>query len=239
MRNYKNTGDQNFVCPPISRTIRDFATLAGPGYWLTPKPDPSLPRGNGHTVLIAPGMGCTDLFMRPVCKYFQALGYDAQGWKVGLNLGPTKRIMSRLESSLFSLNDHTGRRISLVGKSLGGMVMRELAKKYPDRVRRLILLCAPVQHPVVNRVAPLLYLLKPLFDESIPNSDEELSRPAQVPTTAFFTKNDGLVAWQCCLERPSSLAENIELLGAYHTTSGMEPFALRVMAERLALPDRV
>ena len=51
--------------------------------------------------------------------------------RLGLNLGPTKRIMSRLESSLFTLNDRTGRRISLVGKSLGGMVMRELAKNIP------------------------------------------------------------------------------------------------------------
>jgi len=74
-------------------------------------------------------------------------------------------------------------------------------------------------------------------DQSIPDENASLSRSAPVPTTAFYTKNDGLVAWRCCLEKPSSLAENIELTGAYHTTAGMHPLALEIMAKRLALPD--
>jgi hypothetical protein len=59
-----------------------------------------------------------------------------------------------------------------------------------------------------------------------------------VPTTALFTKLDGMISWQCCLETPGALAENIELLGAYHTTAATHPMALRIIAERLALPDR-
>jgi len=166
MQDYENVRADKISSPSILKTMRDFADLASPRYWFSPMPDPGLPTGDGHSVLIAPGMFCNDLFMRPVCNFLQALNYDAQGWQVGLNFGPTKHIMGKLESRLFRLNDRTGRRISLIGKSLGGMVMRELAKKYPDRVRRLILLCAPVQHPVANRAAPFLYLLKPLFDQS-------------------------------------------------------------------------
>jgi pimeloyl-ACP methyl ester carboxylesterase len=58
--------------------------------------------------------------------------------------------MRILESRLFALNDRSGRRVSLVGKSLGGFLSRELAKLYPERVRRLILICAPVQHPAAT-----------------------------------------------------------------------------------------
>ena len=56
--------------------------------------------------------------------------------------------MRRLETSLFDLNDRTGRRVTLVGKSLGGMLVRELAKKHPERIQRLILICAPFVTPL-------------------------------------------------------------------------------------------
>jgi len=224
--------------PTLRQTIRDFADLARPSLWMTPPTDPDLPRGDGHAVLFAPGIGCNDLILASVVKFFRNLNYDAQGWQIGINLGPTKRIMRRLEERLFALNDRSGRRVSLYGKSLGGMVVREIAKKHPNRVRRLILVCAPVQHPVATRVAPLFYALRPLFDSNISSSDAELSRPAPVPTTALYTKNDGLVAWQCTLEQPGPLAENIELHGAYHARAASRPQSLRIAAERLALPDR-
>jgi len=185
-----------------------------------------------------PGLGCPDAIMWPVRQFLRTLGYDAQRWEAGINIGPTPRAMRILESRLFALNDRSGRRVSLVGKSLGGFLSRELAKLHPERVRRLILICAPVQHPVGNRAAPLLYALKDHYAPGIPRDLAALSRPAPIPTTALFTKSDGMISWQGCLEEPSAMAENIELPGAYHTTAAMHPLALRIMASRLAPPDR-
>jgi len=200
--------------------------------------DASDPVGDGHGVLVVPGLACPDAIMWPVRRFLGTLGYDAQKWEAGINVGPTVRAMRILESRLFALNDRSGRRVSLVGKSLGGFLSRELAKLYPERVRRLILICAPVQHPAGNRAAPLLYALTDHFAPGISRDLAALSRPAPIPTTALFTKSDGMISWQCCLEEPSALAENIELPGAYHTTAAMHPLALRIMASRLALPDR-
>lgn len=215
-----------------------MADLLYPHSWQLPVPDAEVPSGDGHGVLVVPGLACPDAIMWPVRRFLHTLGYEAQGWQAGLNLGPTPRAMRILQARLFALNDRTGRRVSLVGKSLGGLLCRELAKLYPDRVRRLILVCSPVQHPVGNRAAPLLYALKDFYAPGISRDLAALSQPAPVPTTALFTKLDGLISWQCCLEVPSPLAENIELPGAYHTTAAMHPLALRVMAARLALADR-
>jgi pimeloyl-ACP methyl ester carboxylesterase len=226
------------IAPPsLTSMIRDFADMTRPATWRTTSPDQYVPRGDGHSVLFAPGAGGNDLIMASVRNFYRDLGYDAQGWKLGLNIGPLKHTVRGLENRLFELNDHSGQRVSLVGKSLGGMLMRELAKKYPQRVRRLILICAPIRHPMVSRLAPIFQALQPFIDPSFHDRPVELSRPAPVPTTALFTKWDGLLAWQCCLEEPGPFAENIELPGAYHTTAAMHPATLRIMAERLAIKD--
>ncbi len=224
--------------PSLYRSVRDFADLLHPLHWRTPIPDADLPRGDGHTVLFLPGMACPDLITAPTRRFYTALGYDARGWDLGFNIGPTRRMMTELSRRLLVLSDRSGRRVSLVGKSLGGLMARELAKKHPDRVRRLILVCAPIQHPIANRAAPLLYALRPFLDPTLSRDFAALSQPAPVPTTALYTKRDGLIAWQCCVETPTSLAENIELVSAYHTTAASSVEALRVVATRLAIADR-
>jgi len=225
--------------PPLLKTARDIADFLRPVSWQPPVPEADDPKGDGHGVLVVPGLGCPDAIMSPVRRFLRTLGYDAQKWEAGINVGPTPRAMRILESRLFAMNDRGGYRVSLVGKSLGGLLARELAKLHPERVRRLILICAPVQHPVGHRAAPLLYGCKAFYSPAISRDLAALSRPAPVPTTAFFTKLDGMLSWQSCLEVPGPLAENIELPGAYHTTAAMHPLALRIMAARLKLPDRV
>jgi pimeloyl-ACP methyl ester carboxylesterase len=226
------------VPPSLASTIRDFADVARLSTWRSAKPDAGIPLGDHHTVLFAPGMACGDFTSAPVRTFLKEIGYDAVGWDIGVNIGPTRRTMRTLEARLFAHNDRSGRRVSLIGKSLGGFIVRELAKRHPERIRRLILICAPIRHPIANRLAPAMYALAPLFDDGLPRDHKELSQPAPVPTTALYTKTDGLLAWQCCLEEAGPLAENIELTGAFHTTAAMHPLALRAMASRLALPDR-
>jgi pimeloyl-ACP methyl ester carboxylesterase len=224
--------------PPLWRSARDFADLLNPSHWRASAPMVDLPRGDGHAVLFLPGLGCPDLIMAPLHRFYAALGYATYGWELGFNFGPTPGIMPALRRRLFLLNDKSGARVSLVGKSMGGFLAKELARAHPDRVRRLALICAPIQHPVANRLAPILYALRPLFDSAIPRDLAVLSQPAPVPTTALHTKNDGLIAWQCCVEASGPNVENVEIEGAYHTTAATHPAALKIVAERLALPDR-
>lgn len=226
------------AAPGLGRLLRDFADLARPSCWVTPVPPADLPRGDGHAVLFAPGIGAGDFGTSTVRRFYRSLGYDAVGWELGANLGPTRHIVRGLEARLFALNDRSGRRVSLVGRSLSGVLLRELAKRHPDRVRRLILVCSPVRHPVPSPLAPLVHAFDRFYDVEYPRDPETLSRPAPVPTTALYTKIDGYIGWGHCLEQPGPLAENIELPGARHCTAAMDSLALRLVAERLAIPDR-
>jgi pimeloyl-ACP methyl ester carboxylesterase len=226
------------ICPSGLDMLRDFADLLLPSAWVTPTVDADLPRGDGHVVLFAPGILAGDYSTAPARRFFRRLGYDAQGWGLGPNLGPTRRIVQGLEARLFALNDRSGGRVSMIGRSLGGILLRELAKSHPDRVRRLILVCSPVRHPVPSLLAPVLHRFDRFYEPSYPREPALLNRPAPVPTTSFYTRIDGFLAWQHCLEEPSTIAENIELPEAGHCSAGLHKPALRLAASRLALPDR-
>lgn len=226
------------AAPGLGQLLRDFADLARPACWVTPAPAADLPRGDGHYVLFAPGIGSGDFGTLPVRRFVRALGYEAVGWELGANLGPTSHIVRGLEARLFALNERSGRRVSLIGRSLGGVLLRELAKRHPERVRRLILVCSPVRHPVPSLLAPLVHAFDGAYDPEYPRDPVALSRPAPVPTTALYTKTDGYIGWGHCLEEPGPLAENVELPGARHCTAAMDSLALRRVAERLAIPDR-
>lgn len=218
---------------------RDFADLLRPSAWVTPEVAPDLPRGDGHAVLFAPGVLAGDYSTAPARRFFSLLGYDARGWGLGPNLGPTRHIVRGLEARLFALNDRSGGRVSLIGRSLGGILLRELAKSHPDRVRRLILVCSPVRHPVPSLLSPVLYRFERFYEPAYPREPALLNRPAPVPTTSFYTRSDGFLAWQHCLEEAGGMAENIELTEAGHCAAGLHPVALHLAASRLALPDRV
>ena len=61
-----------------------------------------------------------------------------------------------------------------------------------------------------------------------------LMRP--VPSSAIFSRSDGIVAWQGCLEREGPTSENIEVEGS-HCGLGHNPTVLYAIADRLAQPE--
>jgi hypothetical protein len=54
-----------------------------------------------------------------------------------------------------------------------------------------------------------------------------------VPVTALYTRSDGIVAWQSCVEFAGTERESIEIRGA-HGTMVRNVAAWRIIAERLA-----
>ena len=65
---------------------------------------------------------------------------------------------------------------------------------------------------------------------------ERMKTPPPVPATAIFSRSDGIVAWQGCLEREGPLSENIEVEGS-HCGLGHNPAVLYAIADRLAQPE--
>src|SRR5579871_6881952 len=90
------------------------------------------PRGDGHPVLALPGFLASDLSMAPLRRYLAELGYDAQAWRMGRNIGGVTKMRAALRNRLAEIYTTSGRKVSVVGWSLGGVYARDLVLQAPD-----------------------------------------------------------------------------------------------------------
>jgi pimeloyl-ACP methyl ester carboxylesterase len=194
--------------------------------------------GDGHPVLVLPGLLAGDLSTVPLRRFLRALCYDAHGWELGLNMGPTPTLREKLLARFTALRArHDGRRVSLVGWSLGGIYARELARAHPDQVRVVITLATPFRDISATHAARLVPLRpggRPLREAR--ELHEHLRRPLPVPTTSIYSRTDGIVAWRSCLEEEGTERESVEV-ACSHTGMGFHAEALAVIADRLAQPE--
>ena len=193
------------------------------------------PRGDGHPVLALPGFLASDLSMAPLRRYLTELGYDAHAWQMGRNLGGLSRVRAALRERLAAIHASTGRKVSVVGWSLGGVYARDLALHAPEMVRYVMTLGSPFANDVRATNATKLYEM--LSGETVGDDPEFLEAIAgelPMPATSIFSRADGVVNWRTCLLRPSAKAENIEVYLASHVGLGVNPAVLWAVADRLA-----
>ena len=193
------------------------------------------PRGDGHPVLALPGFLASDVSMAPLRRYLKQLGYDCYGWKMGRNLGGIASRRNALKKLLTDIYDSTGRKVSIVGWSLGGIYARDLALQLPDMVRAVITLGSPFANDIRATNATRLY--EALSGEAVDDNPEirqAIAGDLPVPATSVYSRTDGIVNWHTSLLRPSKTAENIEVHFASHIGLGVNPAALWAVADRLA-----
>lgn len=194
-----------------------------------------LPRGDGHSVMVLPGFGGSDLGTRPLRRALTGLGYDTHGWGLGRNLGMRHSLRLALDQRVEGLYREHGK-LSLIGWSLGGIYAREMARDAPERVRRVITLGSPFNHhPRANNADRLYRWINGRNDEIDWVGFERRRVPPPVPCTAVYTRSDGIVHWRCSMEDAAPNTENVEVRGS-HTGLGFNVQVLRVIAERLARP---
>lgn len=196
-------------------------------------------RGDGHPVLVLPGWLAGDPATLLLRNVLGALGHNVKGWSLGTNRGPTAKVVEELRTRLGQLHHDSGRRVSLVGWSLGGLYAQELARASPGSVQRLITLGSPVlrrcvwtQH--VSRIADRATHLK--------GAATLLHRPwaepgsLRVPATSVFTRGDGIVNWSNCGYDVRSRRENVEVRGS-HLGLAHNPAVIWLLADRLGQRD--
>jgi pimeloyl-ACP methyl ester carboxylesterase len=196
------------------------------------------PRGDGHPVLVLPGLVASDTSTRPLRAFLRTRGYAVSGWRQGRNLGLRHGVQDAMVDLLQEMNDTHGRKVSLVGWSLGGLYARQLAKMMPERVRSVITLGSPFAAGPKATNAWRVYEIASgrRADEEDTRFGGTLSGTPPVPTTAIFSRTDGVCAWQGCMEKTSAMSESIEVESS-HCGMGHHPAAVYAVADRLAQPE--
>ena len=197
------------------------------------------PRGDGHPVLVLPGLLASDVSTLILRRYLDLLGFSTHPWGFGRNTGGVYSMRDKLAKLLTSVHTATGRKVSLVGWSLGGVYARDLALRMPEMVRYVVTLGSPFAGDITATNAKRVYEM--VSGETIEDSDmkdiQALSGDLPVPTTSLYTRSDGIVNWRTCLVRESDTAENIEITLASHIGIGVNAAALWAVADRLAQPE--
>ncbi|MGB1251164.1 MAG: esterase/lipase family protein [Candidatus Promineifilaceae bacterium] len=206
----------------------------------------SAPRGDGHPVLVLPGFLSGDAPTLPLRLYLRSLGYEAHGWDLGINLGrgidPENVIPadSKTLARVRQLHEQTGRKVTLIGWSLGGIYAREIARITPDSVRMVITLASPFRGE--RRSNNIWKTFERVSGHKLDDLSDELyersSKSPPVPTTAIYSRTDGITAWETCIDELEGCidCENIELETS-HLGIGFSPIALWAIADRLAQPE--
>lgn len=201
-----------------------------------------LPKGDGHPVLVLPGFLASDTSTGPMRNLLGDLGYEAHGWGLGRNVRVDDAQISGLIATLERIHSESGRKVSLIGWSLGGVLARELAKIRPDTVRQVISLGSPISdNRDYTNASKLFALLN--GDETAPvrqgHRFDGLDKAPPVPTTSILTRGDGIVHWRGSVQHPHAghaQTENIEVF-ASHIGLGVNPSVMVALADRLAQPE--
>jgi len=215
-----------------ARSLADLVTLPLAASWLS-----FAPRGDGHGVLVLPGLLASDSSTLVLRRFLRLLGYQVHGWDLGRNLGPTDEVLDGLPARLATLASLTGRPVSVIGWSLGGIYARELARQRPAQVRRVITLGSPFALTDGRQShADRAYQRRSRLHSSdrVPTR-EQVSQPIGVPSTAVYSRRDGIVSWRVCVEPTTDLHQNVEVRCA-HLGFGVDPATLWLIADRLAVP---
>jgi pimeloyl-ACP methyl ester carboxylesterase len=202
---------------------------------------PDAPRaGDGHAVVIFPGLGADGSSVAPLRDHCRSLGYDALDWGQGFNTGPQGDLdtwLRRLKAQVADLLAGQTRPATLIGWSLGGLYAREIGKLMAPRIRQVITIATPFNAQADHtHVGWLFRLLSGTSSAMDPALTRRLRTPPPLRTTSIYSRSDGVVAWQTCRHgRQSSLVHDIEV-GGSHLGMGWNRDVMAVVADRLGQP---
>jgi pimeloyl-ACP methyl ester carboxylesterase len=201
-----------------------------------------LPRGDLHPVLLLPGFMASDDSTLMLRRYLLKMGYDPLPWSLGRNTGNQVLFEQKLTEKFSQLAETYQGKISIIGQSLGGVYARDLAHRFPDKIRQVITLGSPFRAMAAGATSPIVTeLFKRQSGMSIEEMRDKLAdisahKTPGVPTTAIYSKGDGVVNWRVCLEGDSHQTESIEIRGS-HCGMGFNPLIYCIVADRLSLPE--
>jgi len=205
-----------------------------------------VPHGDGSAVVLVPGFMAADAFLFEMHGWLRRIGYRPYMSGIGLHAECPGRSTDRLIETVERAQAETGRRVRIVGHSLGGIIGRRVCLERPELISQLVYLGSPLQalhaHPVVTAAVALVRLALTTLAADPPDCLSErcncgflrgLLQPLSksIHHAAIFTRSDGIVDWRDALETDARL--NYEVKGT-HTGLVCNAGAYRALAELLA-----
>jgi triacylglycerol lipase len=200
-------------------------------------------------VMLIPGFMAGDMTLAPLANFCRWLGHRAVYAGILSNSECPRETMRKLCARLELAYEKFGQPIVVIGQSLGGVYAREIAREHPEMIERVITLGSPIRMPrhhaniavqaVARSVAAIRGRAEGCLSESCQCgmilSDES---PAGVPTTHVYSRTDGVVHWESCVDSSGApTVENVEVMGS-HVGMGVNADVYRVIADRLSMPHR-
>jgi dienelactone hydrolase len=192
------------------------------------------PRGEGRHVVVLPGFGTNDSSTVIVRSYLGRLGYQVSGWGLGVNTGDVEAQLRQTLDNVEQRHRKVGERVSLVAWSLGGVIAREVARDRPELVGSVVTFGTPLYGP--RHTATSMSQQSPRRDAIEEQILERSARPITRPVTSIYSRNDGVVSWQACVD-PDPATNNVEVQSS-HLGLGLDPDVLKVVAKALHLAER-
>ena len=152
-------------------------------------------------MLVIPGFGAADTSTYFLRKFLTNTGLQVYGWKLGKNDGNIGRVIQPLTTKITEISNAYSEPVILIGWSLGGIIARELSRISPKEVRGICCLGSPIiGGPSYTVYAPLLRYLKRDLSKISQIVHKRESVPIRVPSHVIYSKNDGIVHWEACID---------------------------------------
>lgn len=191
-----------------------------------------------RTAVVLPGFGAGDASTAPLRAYLRSRGHDVAGWGLGTNRGDVEGAVEAVCADVRRHAERAGEPVVVLGWSLGGVIAREVARQQPELVDRVITFGSPVVGgPKYTLVARRFRDMGVDLDAIEREVATRAELPRTIAVTALYSRFDGVVAWQACIDRVNDHVEHIEV-PTTHLGLGINHVVWRVAAERLALPVR-
>ncbi len=205
-------------------------------------PQGRLYEGKGQPVIVFPREGTGPESSAPLRRTLLQAGFRPFDWGFGVDQGPRGmglgRWLRKLEDCVIDAFEATQAPVTLLGWGLSGIYARELAKRANPLVRQVITLGTPFNTAADPQRRCRVFSLLDAGPDRMPLSIRtRLRQRPPVPVTSIYSKDDGVVRWEQCVETETAESENIELPGARHEELPMHPKALEAITHRLAQPD--
>ncbi len=190
---------------------------------------------NPRVVILLPGFATHPSRMRYMAERLESAGHTVKRWGMGFNLGPTEENFALLGERLRQVHRRYGEKVVLVGWSLGGIFAREIAKRHPHRVAKVITMGSPFSHtPYSNNVWRIYHVVTGHSVKS-PPIEARLSEKPPVETVALWSPRDGIVAPRSSCGKPGE-RDRARALRCTHMGFSNSPEAILAVAEELDRP---